>query len=237
MVSPMSRASAPISIASVASAMRSPACAPTMPAPSSRPLARFEQHLGQTLAAADAERAPARRPREGRLVDVDSSFSGLGLGESRPRDLGIGVRHGRNRQRVEARLVSRTHLRRHLALVGRLVGEHRRSDDVADGEDVRHVGALLAVDGNEAVLVDVHAGVLGADPVAVRPPSHRDQHPVERLRRGIIARRFGRGFERDAQPGVLGRDCGDPCRQPDRLVHPADALLQRLDEIAGRSRE
>ena len=192
---------------------------------------RIEQYLGQAFAPAHAEHPPARGPRERRLVDLDTPFPGLGLGEPRPRDLRVGVRHRGDCQRVEARLVPGAHLRRHLALVGRLVGEHRRSDDVPDREDVPDVGALLAVDGDEAVLVDVHAGVLGPDPVAVRPPSDRDEDPVERLR-CRRARGPARGFERDAQPGIARRDVRDPGGEPDRLVDPADTLLERLDEIA-----
>ena len=44
--------------------------------------------------------------------------------------------------------------RRDLALVRRLVREHRLADDVADGEDMADVGAHLLVDGDEAALVD-----------------------------------------------------------------------------------
>jgi hypothetical protein len=43
------------------------------------------------------------------------------------------------------------------------VGQHGLADDVADGEDVRDVGAHLFVDGNEAALVDGDAGCAGTD--------------------------------------------------------------------------
>ena len=54
---------------------------------------------------------------------------------------------------VEEGFVSGDDLGGDLALVGRLVREHRLADDVADGEDVRHVGALLLVHRDEAALV------------------------------------------------------------------------------------
>ena len=132
------------------------------------PGSAVEQHLGQPLGAADAERPPARGPRERRLVELDAPFARLGLGEARPCDSGSVYATDGIAQRVEARLVAGAHLRRHLALVGGLVGQHRLARDVADGEDVTDVGALLAVGGDEAAFVDVHAGVPGADPVAVR---------------------------------------------------------------------
>ena len=49
--------------------------------------------------------------------------------------------------RVEGGVAPAGDLGRHLALVRRLVRQHRLADDVADGEDVRHVGAHLLVDG------------------------------------------------------------------------------------------
>ena len=49
------------------------------------------------------------------------------------------------------------------------MGEHRLPDDVADGEDVPDVGALLLVDRDEPALVDEHPGGVGPD----RPPFGR----------------------------------------------------------------
>jgi hypothetical protein len=60
-------------------------------------------------------------------------------------------------------------LGRDLALVGRLVRQHRLAHHVADGEDVRDVGPLLLVDRDVAALVHDHARVLGPDQPAVRP--------------------------------------------------------------------
>ena len=52
------------------------------------------------------------------------------------------------------RLVPRRHFGGHLRLVRGLVRQHRRSGDIADGKDMRHVGAHLLVDGDDAALVD-----------------------------------------------------------------------------------
>src|SRR5208282_5811925 len=108
MVSAMSAASAPISIAWAISAMSSPALGPARPAPISRSLAWSNSSLVRPSSRA----SDSDRPLAGRHFGGDP------------------------------------------ALVGGLVGEHRRPGDVADGEDVRHVGALLLVDGDVAALID-----------------------------------------------------------------------------------
>ena len=61
------------------------------------------------------------------------------------------------------------------------------ADDVADGEDVGHVGALLAVDGDESSVVHGDPRGLGADAVPVGPPADRHEHPIE----GVRVRRLG----------------------------------------------
>ena len=57
-----------------------------------------------------------------------------------------------------------------LAFVGGFVGEHGLADDVADGEDVGDVGALLFVDRDEPAFVDEHPG--GSAPIT-RPLGRR----------------------------------------------------------------
>jgi hypothetical protein len=65
-VGPMSSALAPISIASAASAIRSPAFAPTMPAPKSRPLASSNGSLvrpsGRAMLSARPDAAQGKLP-------------------------------------------------------------------------------------------------------------------------------------------------------------------------------
>ena len=76
------------------------------------------------------------------------------LGDAGPGDLRIGVGDRGNHARIEVALLPGRHLGRHLAFVRGLVRQHRLADDVADREDVRHIGALLPVDGDEAARVD-----------------------------------------------------------------------------------
>ncbi len=71
------------------------------------------------------------------------------LGQARPGDFRIGVGHGGNAARIERRLVSGSDLRGDFGLMAGLVCQHRRTDDIADGKDMRHVGAHLLVDVND----------------------------------------------------------------------------------------
>ena len=85
---------------------------------------RVEDELGQSFAAAHAERPSARRPREGRGLHRESLLFRLPLARSRPRHLGVGVGDGGHRPGIEARFPSGRHFRRDLALVGGLVCQH-----------------------------------------------------------------------------------------------------------------
>ena len=80
-------------------------------------------------------------------------------------------------------------LGRDLALVRRLVRQHRLADDVADGEDVVDVGAHLA--GRAAMKPRSSTATPAASaPIAaaVRPAADRDQHGVECFRVRAVLR-------------------------------------------------
>ncbi len=111
------------------------------------------------------------------------------------------------------------------------VRQHRLADDVADGEDVRRVGAHLPVDGDEAALVDRDARRLGADALAVRPAPDRDQHRIEHVRLGAARALVG-----DAQPIRPGADSRHFRLQQDVVVKLADPLGERRDDIGVRAR-
>ena len=54
----------------------------------------------------------------------------------------------------------------------RLVRQHGLADDVADGKDMRHVGAHLDIDVDEAAIRHRHARFVGGDlalPLGERP--------------------------------------------------------------------
>ena len=104
MVLPMSTPSAPISIASATSLIRSPACVPTMPPPTMRCVSSLKSSLVKPSSRAVGDRAARRRPREQALLDLDALGLGLVLGQADPGDLGVGVGDARDHARVERRL-------------------------------------------------------------------------------------------------------------------------------------
>ena len=59
------------------------------------------------------------------------------------------------------------HFSRHMRLVHRFVRQHRLAHDVADGEDVGHVGAHLDIDVDEDTVGDGYTGFDGGDLFAV----------------------------------------------------------------------
>ncbi|MNT94502.1 hypothetical protein D3C72_2362060 [compost metagenome] len=63
-----------------------------------------------------------------------------------------------------------------MRFVYRLVRQHGLAHDVADGEDVRHVGAHLLVDVDEAAVGDGHAGLVSGELLAVGTAAHGHEH-------------------------------------------------------------
>ena len=100
------------------------------------------------------------------------------LGEAGPGDFRIGVGDRRDLAGVEERLLAGGGLGCDVAFVHRLVRQHRLADDIADGEDVRHVGAHLLVDFDEAAIGDGDTGLVGVDQLAIGRAADGDQHHV-----------------------------------------------------------
>ncbi len=127
----------------------------------------------------------------------------------------------------KARLCAGRDLGRHLALMAGLVGEHRLADDVADGKDVRDIGAHLPVHRDEAALIDGDAGLVGIDPAPVRRAADRDQH----LAIGLLSRscRPSRSWPRCRCATAFRPVTFVPSH--DGLVTLADAPLERPQQV------
>ena len=95
--------------------------------------------------------------------------SPLAFGVADPRHLPDGVGHAGNHQSRRRRPCGRWRLPPQRAPhAPPFVRQHRLADDdIADGEDVRHVGAHLRIDVDEAAVGDDDARLLGADLLAV----------------------------------------------------------------------
>ncbi len=110
----------------------------------------------------------------------------LGFGQPHPCDFRVGIGNRGNGQRFEERLVSCDVLCRNFTLMHCLVRQHRVADDVADGKDMRHVGALLFIHRNKASLIHDDARSFGVDLASVRAAAYRHQHAVVELRLGRL---------------------------------------------------
>src|SRR4029078_8232433 len=95
-------------------------------------------------------------------------------GEAGPGDFRIGGGNGRNLAGVEDALLSARDLGGDMAFMHRLVSEHGLADDVANGKDVRDVGAHLLVDFDETALGNGDAGLFSIDEPAVGRAAERD---------------------------------------------------------------
>ncbi|OEZ92696.1 hypothetical protein JAB9_46260 [Janthinobacterium sp. HH107] len=157
---------------------------------------RIEQQLGEALGAAVGHGAAGSGPREVALLDLDALGFRFVFRDAGPCHFRIRVGDRRDHLDVEVRLLAGSRFGGHVGFMHSLVRQHRLADQVADGEDVRHVGAHLAVDFDEAAVGDVHAGLVGSDLLAVRAAAHGDEHQVVDLRCRCRGTRFGR-FERD----------------------------------------
>ena len=114
------------------------------------------------------------------LLDLDAFGLGLVFGETNPCHFGVGVGHARNHAGVEggagqflvALQLACYDFGRHMGLVHCLVRQHRLSNDVADGKDVRHIGAHLDVDIDEAAVCDCNTGFFRSNLLAVGCATH-----------------------------------------------------------------
>ncbi len=100
---------------------------------------------------------------------------GLVFGQAYPSYFGIGVGYAGDHSGVKrgcgqifvALLLACYHFGRYMRFVHGFVGQHGLAYDVADGEDVGHVGAHLDIDVDEAAVCDGYAGFVSRDFFAV----------------------------------------------------------------------
>src|SRR5687768_7718354 len=104
-----------------------------------------ENEFGKALVATERKRSAAGYPRECTFAVCNTASLRLVLGHTDPRNLGVGISHGRNDARVESAFFTVRDLSRQLAFVRRLMSQHRLPHDVSDSKDVWHVGAHLRI--------------------------------------------------------------------------------------------
>src|SRR5450830_601080 len=147
----------------------------------------IEQQLGETFRTTVGNGATGGGPREVALLELDALGLGFVFGDADPCHFRIGVGHRGNHAGVEMALLACRSFCRDVRFVHRLVRQHRLADQIADGKNVRHVGAHLAVDRDEAAICHGHAGLVSGDLLAVRAAADGHQHQVVDLRFGALA--------------------------------------------------
>ena len=197
-VSLRSAAVAPISTASTASAISSPAPGPTMPTPRTRSV--FGSMT--SLVTPSVRSSVIARPDapHGKRVDGDLALllRGLVFGQAAPRDFGIGEDDGGNGRRLERDALAENRVDGDARFVRRLVREHRLADDVADRVDRRLGRRPRLVDLDEPALVHLDARLVEAGHRGIRAAADRHEHAIERL---LVRHALGQlAFERDRMP-------------------------------------
>jgi hypothetical protein len=187
-----------------------------------------EDQLGEAVVGAVGDGAAAGGPRELGGLHLLAFGLGLGFGVADPCHFRVGVGDAGDHGGVEGRLVAGGDFGGHVGFMHGLVGEHGLADDVADGEDVGHVGAHLGIDGDEAAVAHDHAGLVGADLLAVGRAARglQDHVVLDRFRRSAFA------FEAHVEAVFLRLD-GDRLGLQHDLVEAAGVLLfPHLDGVA-----
>ncbi len=108
----------------------------------------------------------------------------------------------------------------------RLVREHRRSGNIADGKDVRHIGPHLLVHRNVATIGNGDACCIGANNLAIGYAADGHQHAIVNGRcRSLLA------LEGHAQTLGQGLNASDLRAQQNLLVPSPNPLFQRPDQV------
>ena len=225
----MSSASAPISMASAASATRSPALRADHARAEDLARLRVDEELGQALVAPE-RRARGRTPPTGTSPfsnGMPCAFASR-LRQPDPGDLGIGVgdrgdRRAARTPRSRPAMTSAATLPSCVALCASIGSPTTSPMAKMCGTFVRSCAST----GMKPRSSTATPACLRADQLAVGPPPDGEQDAVEGLRlRRVVA------LERHGQAVVAGLDRGDLRRQVDRRIALLDALLQRPDEVA-----
>ncbi len=169
--------------------------------PAQQPAVRMpEDELGQAIFGAVGNGPPGSRPGKARDIDGQAATPGFVFRQADPGDFGQGVRDAGNQRVVITAVQADGGFGRDVALMHRLVRQHRRPRDVADGENVRDIGRHPLVDRDETRLAYRHSGPLGADAQAVRlAPDGLENH--------VVALCLGRRHVAlEAHPGTLRID-------------------------------
>ena len=95
-----------------------------------------------------------------------------------PRHFRIGVGDGRDGFGLKGTVFARDDFRRHVAFVHALVGQHRLTDDITDGVNMRHIGSQPGIYGNVAVIAHLHTGLASINQRTIGRSADCDQDSI-----------------------------------------------------------
>ena len=193
------------------------------------PMVRFvEQKLGEPLITSIGDGPAGSSPRKHGFAIFEALRPALFFGQASPSNLWVRIGHGRNLPRDEYAVLTGCGFSCNVRLVHRFVRQHRLADDVADREDMRHVGAHLLINGDEAAVAYDNASPLGFDCPPVGGAANCHQHHLVDL--GLCWGIFTFETDPDARRCSL---CRNRLGLQHDLVEPAGVfLLPHFDKIA-----
>ncbi|KAF1856457.1 hypothetical protein Lal_00048580, partial [Lupinus albus] len=188
--------------------------------------------LDQAGGVVGSHGATAGREGEGADVDFDAfGLQGL-LGLADPGDFRMGVDHRRDQVVVHLGFVAGDALGDHDALFRSLVGQHRATHHVANGEDAGNGGLAVVVDVDVAALVKGHAAVGSQQVGGDRTTTNGNDQLVEHL----LLLAFGVG-EADGDLLLLHFGTGDTGAQADLQSLLGEDLEGFLGDLLVSGRE
>ena len=114
----------------------------------------------------------------------------------------------------------------HLGFMGRLMGQHRVSDHIPNGKNVRNVGSLSPIHGDKSAFVHCHAGLFCSNQSAVGTTSYGEQHLIENSGAWCAL-----AFKEDLKSLSLGINSRDLGLEVDIVIPLRNPLMQWLNEI------
>ena len=183
--------------------------------------------LDETRGAVGSDRAAVAGELELTDGDFDVLGLGFGFGEADAGDFGVGVDDARDDAVVHVALLAGEVLGDRDAFFFGLVREHRAGDDVTDGVDAGQVGLVVSVDDDAAALVELEAGLLGAEAGRVGLAADGDEDLVSGEFEGLAV---AFGGESGARGGLL--DAGDLGAQFELQALLLESVLRGLGDIS-----
>ena len=205
------------------------ACVGADNAAAENPMVRFvEQQLGEPLITSIGDGPAGSCPRKHGFAIFEALRPALFFGQASPSNLWVGIGHRRDLPRDKYAVLTGCGFSRHVRLVYSFVRQHWLANNVADREDMRHVGAHLLIDGDEAAVAYDNASPLGFDCPPVGGAANCHQHHLVDL--GLRRRTLTFETDPDASRCSL---CRNRLGLQHDLVEPAGVfLLPHFDKIA-----